>query len=145
MYFEIVLTIHMGVSSCLRVCVCMWAQSFRSPPRNQDVNYGALWAQTGNLRKLVLLSTIHQHMNQNNRWIVVRAIWESARVLCNQWTLIIPVKVCHSLCTSLILFIGYPSFFVFTFSLSSVCLFMSLFPLCHWRLLSSSRLAENIW
>lgn len=57
----------------------------------------AVWAQTGNMREPVLLSAIHQHVNQNYGWIVVGAIWESARVLCNQWTLIIPVKVCCSL------------------------------------------------
>lgn len=39
---------------CNRICVC--AQSPFSQPRNQDVNYGARRAQTGNMRKLLLLS-----------------------------------------------------------------------------------------
>ncbi len=107
--------------ACVSVCVCVCVCAV-----SNDVNYGALWAQTGNKRKAVLLSTIYQHMNQNNRWIVVRAIWESARVLCNQWTQIIRVKVCHSLHLWVCLLVSY---FVIFFSPSSVCLFMSLFPL----------------
>lgn len=79
------------------MCVCVCAESFLSTKESRC----KLWCTASANRKYeeaaVALSVIYQHMNQNNRWIVAWAIWESARVLCNQWTLIIPVKVGRSL------------------------------------------------
>lgn len=99
------------------VCVC---ESFLSTKESRC----KLWCTASANRKYeeatVALSVIYQHMNQNNRWIVAWAIWESARVLCNQWTLIIPVKVGRSLRASrsvwrlLIFWCFYPA--------TSVCL-----------------------